>query len=292
MFLNDARRKGLLALTHLMIFAVLASPAFAQQASATSSERVAIIGGIDFVNSYMFRGIRQDDTGPITWPHAELGLALHTGDRRLRRIAVNVGSWNSLNRGWTGSQGPSGKRWYESDVYTTLGLSFGQGVTLGSTYTTYTSPNDMFSTVKELAFKLAASDGAVKPIAIIEPYALIAFEVDTKPGLGQADGGRNAGKYLEIGATPGFGVVRAVRIAVPVTLGLSAGDYYELAGKDHMFGYFSTGGMITVPLKGTGPSRWGLRGGATYYALGDMAKAINNGERSKVVGSIGIVFAH
>jgi hypothetical protein len=291
MFLNDPRRKGLLTLTHLTIFAAFALPAFAQQAPAPSPERVAITGGIDFVNSYMFRGIRQDDTGPITWPHAEVGLRLHTADRGVRRITANVGSWNSLNRGWTGSQGPSGKRWYESDVYATLALSFGQGVTLGSTYTAYTSPNDMFSTVKELAFRLAANVGAVRPIAATMPYALIALEVDSKPGLGQADGGRNAGKYLEIGATPAFGV-RVVRIAVPVTIGLSAGDYYELAGKDHTFGYFSTGGAITIPLKVTGPSKWNVRGGATYYALGDMTKAVNNGERSKVIASIGVVFAH
>jgi hypothetical protein len=39
-----------------------------------------------------------------------------------------------------------GKLWYESDFYATLGLGFGGGVALGTTYTAYTSPNNGFTT--------------------------------------------------------------------------------------------------------------------------------------------------
>jgi hypothetical protein len=70
----------------------------------------------------MFRGVRQDDTGTITWPSAEVGLRLRAADRGLTSARVRVGTWNSLHSGWAGADGPSGKRWYESDVYTTLSL--------------------------------------------------------------------------------------------------------------------------------------------------------------------------
>ena len=131
-----------------------------------------------------------------------------------------MGSWNSLHTGSAGSDGPSGKLWYEGDFYATLGLGFGGGVSLGTTYTAYTSPNNMFSTVKEIAFKLGVDDTAYLGRAALKPYALLAFEMDTAPGLGQADAGDNAGKYLELGIAPGYSVP-AASLAFPVKVGLS-----------------------------------------------------------------------
>ena len=59
------------------------------------------------------------------------------------------------------------------------------------------------------------------------PYALVAFEFDTAPGVGQADGGDHAGQYLELGIAPGYTASRA-SLTVPVKVGMSLGDYYEL----------------------------------------------------------------
>ena len=110
-------------------------------------------------------------------------------------VGVNFGVWNSLHTGLAGSSGPTGRLWYESDFYSTLALEVGDGVTVGTTYTAYTSPNSSFSAVKELSFRVGTRDG-------LAPYGLIAFELDTRPGLGQADGGQNAGTYLEPAARP------------------------------------------------------------------------------------------
>jgi hypothetical protein len=74
-----------------------------------------------------------------------------------------------------------------------------------------------------------------------------------------------------------------------VRLGLSLGGYYELAGDDHTFGYSSVAGVMTVPLGGHSKfGAWNVHGGVEYLALGEMTKAINNGDGSKVVGSIGV----
>ena len=271
--------------------AVIAAPASAQQSTSADTGAVAIAGAFDVRNAYMFRGIRQDDTGVITWPAVEVALRLHSADHGLTNVRVHVGTFNSLHSGWTGSDGLSGKRWYESDVYTTLALGFGNGLTVGTTYTAYRSPNKMFTTVKEISVK-ANVDSAARGRTSFKPYGLVAFELDTKPGIGQLDGGLHAVKYLELGIAPTYGATR-LNISVPVKLGLSVGNYYELAGKDRKFGYASFAGIVTMPLSGIASSNgWNVHGGVEYEVLGDMTKAINEGDGSKVIGSVGVGFSY
>jgi hypothetical protein len=146
----------------------------------------------------------------------------------------------------------------------------------------------MFSTVKEIAFKLGVDDSTYLGRASLKPYVLLGFEMDTAPGLGQADGGDKAGKYVELGVAPGYSLPSA-SLTFPVKVGLSAGDYYELQGVDNKFGYFSVGGLVTVPLGGTTSfGAWNVHGGVEFQALGDTTKALNGGEDTKVIGSFGI----
>jgi hypothetical protein len=276
-------------LRRVVIFAaltiLLAVPLFAQQPRAVDDDRINVAGAVDVRNVYMFRGVRQDDTGTITWPSAEVGLRLRAADRGLTSARVRVGTFNSLHSGWAGASGPAGKRWYESDVYTTLSLGFANALALDTTYTAYRSPNKMFTTVKEIAVK-ATVDRSLVGRAALKPYALAAFELDTKPGIGQLDGGFKAGRYLELGAAPGYSL-RRVAIAVPVKVGLSLGNYYELAGVDHRFGFASIAGVATVPL-----TRWAnVHGGVEYQRLGTTTKAFNGDEPSKTIASIGIGFS-
>jgi hypothetical protein len=248
----------------------------------------------------MFRGLRQDDTRVIMFPFAEARFDLHDDDDGLNDVALRIGTWNSLNTGAAGTAGPSGKLWYESDFYATFGMGFGGGVSLGTTYTAYNSPNSMFTTVKELAFRLAADDSAYLGRAALKPYALVAFEFDTDLGRGQADAGAGAGRYLELGIAPGYsGAVAS--IAVPVKLGLSLADYYELnvgtpddpVFQDNKFGYFSVAGIVTVPIGGTTSlGAWNVHGGLEFQALGDTTKAINGGDGSKIIGSFGVGFSY
>ena len=172
------------------VCAALAAPAFAHHGFGRfdPTKEVTIEGtltGIDFVNQYMFRGIRQNSSGIATWPYIDLGFAAFEGDGGLKSVGINVGSWNSAH------SEPSG--WYESDVYATVGFGFGGGVSLGTTYTSYTSPNDSFTHVKELGLKLALDDSAYMGGGALSPYVLFAFEMATEPGRYQADGGENAG---------------------------------------------------------------------------------------------------
>ena len=298
----SARCYGISLLVAAGLVAGLAVPA-AAQATDPNPGAVTISGATDVTNTYMFRGIRQDDTKVITWPYFDLGLAAYSGDGGLKSVGINFGTWNSLNPGVSGTDGPSGKLWYESDFYATLGLGFGGGVSFGTTWTSYTSPNNMFSTVKEIAFKAAVDDSSALGKAAVHPYALLAFEVDTAPGQGQADAGLEGGRYLELGVAPGYAASRA-SVAVPIKVGLSAGNYYELCTaacgtsspvyQDNKFGYFSVAGVVTVPFTGA-PTRfgtWNVHGGVEYQKLGDTTKAFNGGESNKTIGSIGIGFSY
>jgi hypothetical protein len=256
---------------------LLDGPVAAQTSGDPNPGAITLTGSMDASNAYLFRGIPQDDTGLILWPAADLGVALKSGGGTVRGITVNVGMWNSLHTGITGADGPSGKLWYESDFWTSVGVGFAGGVNVTATYTAYTSPNGAFPSVKELSFKASA------PVRGTNPYALVAFELE-----GQADGGAVEGRYLELGAAPGVRLA-GLAVAVPVKVGLSLDGYYEGLRGDERFGFFSVGANVTVPLSGERSrfGRWNVHGGADYVRLGD-SNALRLGDNTKVIISAGV----
>jgi hypothetical protein len=237
----------------------------------------------DVVSTYMFRGIRQHATGIALWPVADLSVAIYSGEGGVKSAGVNVGSWNSLHTGDTGTDGPTGKLWYESDFYARLNLGFGGGTTVSTIYTAYTSPNNAFTTVKEVAFQVSVDDSPHLGKAALKPYALVAFELDD---AGQADAGEAKGTYVELGIAPGYAGANA-SLAVPVKVGLSGKDYYEFGtGEDSKFGYFSIAGIVTVPMG----AHANIHGGVEFQAFGDNLKAYND-QDTVGIASIGLGFS-
>lgn len=282
--IRSARCFGVSLACVLGLAVVTAAPAAAQDDPNPGA--LSLTGGIDFLNAYYFRGIPQDESGVIVWPYVDLGFAVFSGDGALKSVGVNVGTWNSLHSGDAGLDGPTEKLWYESDFYTTLGLGFGGGTSVGVTYTAYNSPNSLFSTVKELAFKFAVDDSGYLGAAAVKPYVLVAREF----GDAQADGGLEAGTYLELGVAPGYAAPRA-SFTVPVKVGLSLGDYYEGADGDETFGFFSIAGVVTVPFTSSATKfgSWNVHGGVEYLRLGDRNQSLGE---NNVVGSVGIGFSY
>jgi hypothetical protein len=248
-------------------------------------------GGLDFPTLYFFRGIRQEtDAGLTMWPFGDLGIALHSADEGLRSAAVNIGVWNSLHTGTSGTGGISEKLHYEEDFYATLNLGFGGGITLGTTYMALTSPNNMFATVKELQFKVSKAH-------MLAPYGFLAFELSED---GQADGGHTfgggKGTYLELGVGPSWPLGDGVAtLAVPVKLGMGLSNYYERLDDvgnivNDTFGFFDIGGLVTFPLTKVSSSygSWNFHAGIDFLMFGDTTKAANLGDGSAVVGLFGI----
>jgi hypothetical protein len=263
-----------------------AAPASAQSADPNPGA-MTLTANFDVVNAYMFRGIPQDESRVIMWPSADLGIALFSGDGGLKSVGVNIGTWNSLHTGDAGLKNlVNGKMWYESDFYATVGFGLSGGLAAGVTYTAYTSPNGLFGTVKEIAFKLSVDDSGRLGAAAVRPYVLLARELS-----GQADGGAEEGTYVEIGVAPGVTLSR-VSVSVPVKVGLSAGNYYEGLNGDETFGYVSIAGIATVPLTSM-PTRfgtWNVHGGVEYQRLGDR-NSFAFGE-NQAIYSVGVGFSY
>jgi hypothetical protein len=279
--MGGSGRAWRMAAAAVVLAHLLTGTSAAQTGGDPNPGAITLTGSMDASNAYLFRGIPQDDTRLILWPAFDLGLALHSGNGTLRSVTASVATWNSLHTGVTGLDGPSGKLWYESDFSATLGLGFGGGIGVGTTFTAYESPNGSFSTVKELSFKVSSTAYGVSP------YALVAIELE-----GQADGGLVEGRYLEVGATPSV-PVPYVALVVPIKVGLSLDGYYETLGQDERFGFFSIGANVSVPITSERSryGRWNLHGQAEYVRLGD-ANALRLGENNKVIISAGIGFSY
>jgi hypothetical protein len=283
-FTGAARRFAVSALCVAGLSAVIARPASAQ---------VAVSGGLDVVNTYMFRSIQQNFAGAALWPWIDLGIPAYSGDGGLKGVNVNIGIWNSLHT--ANNPGLATKGHYELDFYTALTLS-GSKAAFTTTYTSYTSPNDSFTHVKEIMFKLAVDDSAKWGL---KPYATVAVEMGTSAFTGQADGGLGAGTYFELGMAPSIPIGRAT-LAITTKFGFSLKDYFESCittgtvtrCSDSSFGYSSSGGIITVPLgeADTPGSHWNIHGGIEYQGL--KHQVFGNTDQHKVIGSIGVGFAY
>jgi hypothetical protein len=248
--------------------------------ASAQSKRATFNGAIDFPTVYFFRGIRQEaDPKFTTFVAGDVGVSLLAdGSGGVKTAGVNFGTWNAFLTGTSGSEPLADNPFYESDLYASVTLGFGGGVSLTPMFTAYTSPNDVFKTVKEISFKVAHANKAAT-------YALMAFEIGGDDS-GQADGGSELGTYLELGVGPSWPLADGkATLTVPVKVGLSLKDYYELGGVDNKFGYVVGGALVTVPFAG---GKANVHGGVDFYGLGDTTKAANNGDAGQVIGSIGV----
>jgi hypothetical protein len=266
--------------------AAVAAPVPAPQPAVEepAPKRVTTTAGFDFASAYMFRGIFQEDRGTIVPPFVDVGVLVYQGNGALSSVTVNGGMWNSLHSGPSGNEG-RGNAWYEADYYGAVTFTMGKWKP-GALFTSYTSPNDAFGSVHELAGVLAYDDSA-SPFPL-SPKATLAFELD-----GQADGGSNSGTYLELGIRPVVKLIDANRyplsLAVPVKLGLSVKDYYEGPTGSNRFGYFDTGLIASVPLAFMpAKSSWEVHGGVDILWLGDNLRLLNRTDRVKPVGILGL----
>jgi hypothetical protein len=262
-------------------------PLSAQSSAVLNQGAMHVTGAFDVPSVYFFRGIRQEGDPRLTmWPSVDLRVVLSSEDRPDGHLAARVGLWNSLHTGSSGTGGPLEKLHYEEDFYATLDLGLPRGMGIEASYIARTSPNGSFDTIQE-------ADVKVSRRGAIAPYALFAFELSA---TGQADGGSKRGSYLELGAEPSALLPFAhVRVSVPVKLGLSLKNYYELFGadliyRDHTFGFFDVGGRLTVPIRGVAPrfGAWNVNGGADLLTLGDTTRTFNGGDKTQVIAVVGV----
>ncbi len=271
-----------------------APPDVQPSADEPAPKRVTLAAGIDFANAYLFRGIFQEDSGVVVPPFVDVGVSLYQGEGALESVTANGGIWNSLHSGPSGSGTDGRGPWYEADYYGSVTFKIGNWKP-GALYTSYTSPNDFFGTVHEVAGVLAYDDSA--SAFPLNPKAIVAFEVHGETlesgRQASADGGEKKGTYLELGARPSVLLVDHGRypltLAVPVKIGLSLKDYYEGPTGSNRFGFFDLGGIASVPLAFlNGKSTWEAHGGVDILWLGDNNRLLNGGDRVKPIFVMGL----
>ena len=292
---SSAVRTMLVVGAALLAFGAGTAQASDEASAETEGSQVESSIGIDATTKYFYRGIQQENQGVILQPWVDFVIPLSAGENR--SWSLNLGIWNSLHDGPTGSDG-AGNMHYELDAYVGVGVDFAENWSGSVTYVALTSPNSAFSTVHELDFSVSFDDsglfgGGSRGFSGVQPSVMLVWELD-----GQSDGGADEGIYLEVGIEPAFDLIdhekHPVSISFPVVAGFSLSDYFEDAmGSDDFFGFVQGGVSLSTPLNGV-PARvgsWTLSGGASILFMGDNLETINGGDSSEVILSLGLGIA-
>ena len=257
-------------------------------AAAAQDSEVESSIGVDVTNQYFFRGIIQENEGMIAQPWVDFVFPLSGGENT--SWSLNIGVWNSLHDGPSGSGGAGMSNHYELDAYIGVGVDFANNWSGSVSYVALTSPNSAFATVKELDFSLSFDDsglfgGESSSFSGLQPSMTIAWELD-----GQSDGGADEGIYLEVGIEPAFDI-QLVSVSFPIVAGFSLSNYFEDGtGSDDFFGFAQGGVSLSTSLNFV-PARmgsWSLSGGVSILFVGDNLETINGGDNSEVIHSLGL----
>lgn len=243
--------------------------------------------GAEAVSKYIFRGYELQEDGLIVQPYAEFVAGLYDG------IDLYAGLWNSIG---TETNGDNNTHWLEADIY--VGVSIGEEIlgapfALDVSYVNYTSPNDTFGQYEEIDIKLAYNDDT--SAISFDPYALLAIEFGTDTP------GDDDNVYLEFGGAFEFEIIESdtypVALSVPLTLGLSLDEFYvDADGDNELFGFFSVGGNVGVPLSFIPREygQWSASAGLTLFLLNDNAVGLEDGENENfnIAASVGFALEY
>lgn len=236
-----------------------------------------------FTTAYMWRGVINQHNGVIWQPTLELSLNVFEAEEGwVRSVDLGIGTWLSLQSEDAGAYAPGSDGVYETDYYPSLSVAWAGGLTTSFTYYFYTSPNDSFDTIEEVAIDLAYDDSELLGAWAMNPTATLSFESKS------SSFGDGKGASLELGIEPGAEVALPfdeagkypVAITVPLKLGLSVDGYYADGSRDETFGYFLFGLHATLPVACV-PERFGvlsLTNGFDVWVVNDAIEAYTSDE--------------
>jgi len=267
------------------------TPLAAKPEEKVNTGRITLNFGVDWASAYYFRGIAQEQSGANFQPAGSLSFKLIEHAGPLTALTATPGFWNNWHAGGGTIVEPQDPRfWYEADLYFTLAATLWEDITVGLTYTAYTSPNNSFKTVQELAFSVSLNDSKWLGAFALNPSLLVAGEVK-----GQADAGSARGVYVQLVVNPGYTLAPQsaypLTISLPVILGLSGHSYYEFGTTNNpAFGYVQFGPVFSMALGFIPKSfgTWTLKGAAEFVFLGETLKPLNDNDVFKPIGRIGI----
>lgn len=291
-----------LALAVALAAPTFCSSAFAQDTTTTAVDpnvgALTFSGGVDLASNYYFRGYLQENSGFIVQPYFGVATTLVEADDF--KVGLSLSTWNSLHSEHTGSDGPGPDMWYESDIYVSVPVSFGD-FTITPSYYVYLYPNGAFDSIQEALLTVAYDDTkawknmnmAFYDDFALKPYVTVAYEL--QDGNGSEDG------YAEVGIAPTYTAKigeYSLPLTVPVALGLSFDDYFvKDNGDNDVLGYISVGVQTSIPIPDSIiPAKYGsfaITGGAYYMNLfSDSLEVANNDSSNVFWGKVGMTFSY
>lgn len=275
--------------TVLGVVALAASTGIAAEGPNTGKVSFSI--GNDITTAYFFRGILQERNGFIDQPYGEINFSLLSRDdddeRLLTGITLIAGMWNSIQTEKTLADSDSGpSNWYEADLYAGLKYTLCHNLDLKALYIAYTYPNGAFDTVQEFDFVASLNDSEWLDKFALYPSITWAAELDNTAL------GKDRGYYMQFDVRPSMTLIDdedyPLTAALPLQVGVSLGDYYEIGNDtDNAFGFFKGGPVLSVPLAfiPTDYGSWSASAGVAVYALGTNLTKLNDNDNPWVVGT-------
>lgn len=258
--------------------------------------KISLTLASDFTTAYFFRGVLQERNGFIWQPSAAIAVNVYEGDDGsfFKSIDLGVGVWNSVQSAQTLASGSGPSNLYETDIFPSISLGLPHNLAASLTYYVYTSPNGAFDTVQNIDLGLAYDDSELWGGGFSTgPSMTVSFET------AGTNFGDQQGSWLGLNAAPSFVALQhdryPVTLALPLALGLSLGNYYEIPGKgDDTFGFFSFGLSASVPLAFIPQAygAWSANAGINVLVLGDNLKEANLGDNPFPVGIGGILMEY
>jgi len=308
---RPARSRALwtVAIVGLVVGGLVTAQAEAQEEEIPiNNGAVSVSGGVDFTSQYWFRGMAQENQGFIAQPWIDVSLNLEPVG--LEWIDVYGGVWNSIHTNdalvdTDGDGEPNGDQTalFETDWYVGASFALPANMSLDVSYISLHDPagGDIFA--EEIDVSLAYDDSelwgdtGIPGWTGLQPYVLVAIETG-----GGSDAGSELGRYLEFGISPGFTIVESedmpIDFSLPITLGISISDYYEVdtdptAGvnvEDESFGFVDIGGQVSMPLSFMPAElgEWSAYAGVHVIFLGDTTETISGGDPASFSGAFNV----
>lgn len=251
--------------------------------------RVTVSAGMTLVSEYISRGIAFSDK-PSLQPYVNVTVALpELTVGAVTDASLFVGSWNSIQDGPPGLGQPSSgpfSAWYETDLYAGAAIELNERWTMSATYYRYESPGNSFRGYNDLELIARFDDtdlwqGLLPLRNFTMSPALRMVQEAGRPGRADA-------LYVQPSLTPSFDLgdeQNAVRIAVPLVIGLSDDYYDDVRGGKQTFGFFRTGVTVSGTPFPEEAGAFSVNGGFDLWLLN---KRVANGlTGTEFVGRIG-----
>ncbi|MDX2169990.1 MAG: hypothetical protein SF182_23170 [Deltaproteobacteria bacterium] len=270
------------------------APATSAEPPAGPARGVGFFFASDFTSAYFFRGILQERDGFIWQPYGGVTLTVATdlAGGIIDEVAVSLASFNSIQSADTGAV-HSPRSWYESDVIAGVTVGVLDCASTNLSYVAYVFPNGAYPTGQELDWTTQLDDSAWLGAFALHPAMLWAFELDNTAF------GEQKGVYLQLETKPGVTLFESadypLTLALPLSVGLSVSDYYDVpGGANDTFGYFDAGLVASLPLSFVPAAygAWSVNASVDVLALSDTLADVNRGDSAFVVGKGGIAFAY